>query len=69
MGFSSLAGVFQIDAPVDIVSIFLSIVLFLGIIPVFFAQETLAASSIRKRKIKKHMEKIGKLISDSKKKE
>ncbi len=69
MGFSSLSGVFQFDAPVDIVSIFLSIVLFLGIIPVFFAQETLAESSIRKREIKKHMEKIGKLISESKKKE
>jgi MFS family permease len=59
MGFSSLTGVFQIDAPVEVVSIFLSIVIFLSIIPVFFAQETLPESSLRARNLKEYLKKVG----------
>jgi MFS family permease len=45
----------------------LSILLFISIIPVLRARETLQESKIRTRKMKEYTEKIGKIIQESKK--
>ena len=55
--------------PVDSLSQILSIIVFLSIIPVLRAKETLHESKIRKRKLKEHMERIGKIIKQSKDKD
>lgn len=44
---------------------FLSAMLFLSIIPVLRAKETLHESKIQERKIKEHVEKVGKIIEES----
>ena len=47
----------------------LSLILFLSIIPVLRAKETLPDIKMRERRLKDHVEKVGKLVSKSKKKE
>jgi MFS family permease len=47
----------------------LSLILFLSIIPVLRAKETLPDIKMRERRLKDHIEKVGKLVSKSKKKE
>ena len=49
------------------VSQILSIILFISIVPVIRAKETLSESKKRKRKMKKHIESVGKLLQDYKK--
>lgn len=60
-----VSGVF----PVDSLSQLLSIIVFLSIVPVLRAKETLHESKIRKRKLKEHMERISKIIKQSKDKD
>lgn len=52
--------------PVDSLSQILSIILFLSIVPVLRAKETLHESKIYERKIREHAEKVGKAIQESK---
>ena len=49
------------------VSQILSIILFISIVPVIRAKETLSESKKRKRKMKKHIDSVGKLLQDYKK--
>lgn len=65
MGFSSLAGVFNITAPLTIVSPILSIVLFLTIIPIIVAKETLSEAKMRRRRYREHAEKVVKTLQES----
>jgi len=51
--------------PVDSLSQLLSIIVFLSIVPVLRAKETLHESKIRKRKLREHMERISKIIKQS----
>ncbi len=64
-GSGSLIGVY----PIDIFSTILSIILFVSVLPVLFAVETLSESKIRERKIREHTEKVGKIIKETKKEE
>ena len=54
---------------IDISKLFpiISIFLFLAVIPILVAQETLPSNKIKERKMKKHLQEIGKLIEESKK--
>jgi MFS family permease len=45
----------------------LSIIVFASIIPVFVAKETLSAKKIRERRMKEYLEKVGKLVIESRK--
>jgi MFS family permease len=67
LSFNSLIEPFGISASSSILSPILSIVLFLSILPVLRATETLPGRKIRDRELKEHIEKIGKLIEESKK--
>lgn len=57
----------NIDAPANSLSSVLSIILFLSVIPVLRARETLAEEKIVQRKMREHLENIGKVVQESKK--
>jgi MFS family permease len=77
--YALVAGLFVVGAipvpvfpsilPVDSLSQILSIILFLSIVPVLRAKETLQESKIQERKIKEHIEKVGKIIKESENKD
>lgn len=52
--------------PPNVLAPILSAIIFLSIVPVLRAKETLPASKINARKMKDHIEKVGKLIEESK---
>jgi hypothetical protein len=47
----------------------LSIILFVSIIPILLAEETLEESKIRKRKMEEHIQRVAKIVHDIKKSE
>jgi hypothetical protein len=69
----SLLGAAQqwtgLSFPANVLSSILSIVVLLSIIPVWKAPETLPEENLRAKKLKRHIDKIGKLIEESKKKQ
>ncbi|KON33486.1 MAG: hypothetical protein AC479_04370 [miscellaneous Crenarchaeota group-6 archaeon AD8-1] len=68
-GLSLLDPNFLEDFPVSSFSQILSLLLFLSIIPVLRAKETLKESKIRQRKMKEYTQKVGKIVQKSKKEE
>lgn len=67
LGFSTLVSHFGITVSSGVISPILSIILFLSVVPVLRASETLPLTKYRAKKMKEHIEKIGKLVEDSKK--
>jgi len=65
MSISSLPAAFGLGVPASLISPVLSTILFLSIIPVLLAVETLPESKIRERRFKEHVEKVGKIIQES----
>lgn len=65
-GLGASAMLLDIVAPADSLSSVLMIILFLSIIPVTRANDTLASEKIRERKMKEHIEKICKVVKESK---
>ena len=62
-------SVMTYGAQPEVLSPILSIILFLSIIPVLQAKETLSEQKKSERKIKNHIEKVGRLVEESKKKD
>lgn len=69
LSFNTLIGLFNITAPISVLSPVFSIVLFLSVFPVLRATETLPRKKIRERQMKDHIEKVGKIVEDHKKHE
>ena len=69
LSFNTLIGLFNITAPISVLSPVFSIVLFLSVLPVLRATETLPRKKIRERQMKDHIEKVGKIVEDHKKHE
>jgi MFS family permease len=69
LSFNTLIGLFNITAPISVLSPVFSIVLFLSVFPVLRATETLPRKKIRERQMKDHIEKVGKILEDHKKHE
>ncbi len=67
MIFWILARSLDISVPVSVLSAVVSIILFISIIPVLRAKETLSGSRIRAKKMKHYIDKVGKLVQESKK--
>ncbi len=65
MSISSLPTAFGLDLPASKISPILSTILFMSIIPVLLAVETLPESKIRERKLKEHIKEVGKIIQES----
>jgi DHA1 family bicyclomycin/chloramphenicol resistance-like MFS transporter len=55
------------SAPMSILSPVLSILLFLSVLPVLYASETLPETVLNERRLREHISKIGKIVDESKK--
>jgi MFS family permease len=66
LGFGALTNMFGVIISEQILAL-LTIILFLSILPVLRATETLPEKKMHSRKIKEHIDKVGKLVKDSKK--
>jgi MFS family permease len=67
MATNTLSFVLLIGAPAAILAPILSMILFLSIIPILYAPESLPESSLNARRQKDYMRKLGKVVEDSKK--
>jgi len=65
--FSAIPELFIISISPSVLSPFLSIIIFLSIIPILRAEETLPKSKLQERRMKKYVDKVGKLVQESKK--
>jgi MFS family permease len=63
MSLSLSPYIFKIDSPTFLSQI-LSIILFLSIIPITQAKDSLSEKKIKERKLKEHLEKVKKLVQD-----
>ena len=63
-GINGAGRFFIIDPPLDIFSTILSIVLFVAVIPILYAKETLSESKIQMAKIKGHIKKVREVIKE-----
>ncbi len=67
MSFSGVSNLLNINVPANAISSVLCIALFISVIPVWRASETLPETKMRARRLKEHVEKVGKLVQESKK--
>jgi MFS family permease len=67
LGVQAIVTSLGISIPREILTPILSIALFASILPVLRASETLSSARIISRKMKEHVEKVGKLVKESKK--
>jgi MFS family permease len=67
MGIPAISEFLNIGVPANAFSSVLSIIIFVSVIPVLRASETLPESIIRERKLKEHVKKVGELVEESKK--
>lgn len=65
--FSGIQQLSKITVPLNSLSTVLSIIIFISVIPILRAPETLSESNIQKRLYKEHVEKVGKIIQEDKK--
>lgn len=65
--FSLVQDWSKLTVPASTLSRFLSIAILLSVVPVFRASETLPESKMRERKLKQHVEKVRKLVEESRK--
>ena len=66
--FEASQAWFALAIPINWLTAILSVVILLSVIPVIRAPETLPQQNIQERKFKEHIEKVGKLVEESKKK-
>jgi MFS family permease len=64
MIFQSFSGTFTPSVPISSISVILSILLFISVIPLLYAPETLPIDKIRQRRFEKHLKKIKKLVKE-----
>jgi MFS family permease len=67
MSLSSIPAALGISAAANTLSPVLSIILFLSVIPVLYASETLPETEMRERRLREHVRKVSKLVQESKK--
>ncbi len=67
LGFTAIAEFGGISSQPTLLSGALSIILFLSVIPVLRAKEILSEKKMYERKMKEHVDKVGKLLQESKK--
>jgi MFS family permease len=69
LGFQTVSSSIDVSFPIASLSSVLSIILFVSVIPVLRASETLSNKRIRERKLKEHLEKIEELIKENREKD
>lgn len=66
-GINGAGRFFFPEIPLDVFSTFLSILLFISVIPILYAKETLSESKIKMARLKEHMKKVQKVIKETEK--
>jgi MFS family permease len=66
LGLGDIPVALNIRIAPNVLSPVLSVILFASVIPILYATETLPLSKIRERKLKEHIDSVGKLIEESK---
>jgi MFS family permease len=66
---SVLPILLDLSAPANVLSIALSVMLFVSVIPILYASETLPETNLRARKMRNYINKVGKLVDESRKSE
>jgi MFS family permease len=69
MGLPAISEFLNVGVPANALSSVLSIIIFVSVIPVLRAAETLPESKVRERKMREHVREVGKLLQKSKKPE
>jgi len=69
MGFNLLSGVFGLSIPIGMVSSALSIILFVSVLPLLYAPETLPESKVRTRRLRDYLRRAMRLVEESRKRE
>lgn len=64
MTFQLFSEVFSLSVATSVVSSLLSMVLFVAVIPLLYAPETLPKEKVRRRRFREHLEKVKKLIEE-----
>jgi len=67
MATGTLPAILGVSAEASILSPILSILLFLSVVPILYAKETLPEKKMRERELKKHLEKLSKVVAESEK--
>jgi DHA1 family bicyclomycin/chloramphenicol resistance-like MFS transporter len=67
VSFSSVTEAFSLYAPANVLSTVLSIILFVSVLPVLRASETLPENKLRARRMKKYFRKLEEVVQESKK--
>jgi MFS family permease len=67
MGLPAISEFLNVGVPASALSSILSIIIFVSVIPVLRAKETLSETKIRARKMKEYIGKVGELVQESKK--
>jgi len=65
MATGTLPAILDVSIEANILSPILSVLLFLSVVPVLFARDTLPEKNIRERKIKEHIEELHKVVAES----
>ena len=66
-GTMTMPLILSFSVPLNVLSPILSILLFFSVIPVLYASETLPESVLNERRLKEHVDKLGKIVAESKK--
>lgn len=64
MAIQLLSEIFRLDVPSNVVSSILSLVLFVAVIPLLYAPETLPRDKIRAMKFRKYLKKVKKVVEE-----
>ncbi len=67
MATGTMPLILGVSSPANVLSPILSVLLFLSVVPVLYAPETLPETNLKARKLKEHIRKVGKVIVESKK--
>jgi hypothetical protein len=66
LGIGDIPAALNLNMSSSVLSPILSVMLFASVVPILYATETLPPSKVRERKMKEHIDSIGKLIKESK---
>ncbi len=69
MGLSSLPGLFRVYIPANYLAPVMTIILFMSVIPLWRSKETLSKKVMHEKEMRRYMEKVGKILEESKESE
>ena len=66
MGLSAVTGLARLYVPINLLTPLMTVILFISILPLWRSKETLSKEKLYEKEMKRHLEKVEKIIEDSK---